>query len=83
MTAVPQTDVTDVVVNIKGAGSFREVSPVTTMTLSDISTNKFDTRTLTIHNTDATTRIEFTSNAVAGKFTRWFLDDICISKRNN
>lgn len=83
MSGAPQTDVTDVVVNIKGAGSFREASPVTTMTLSDISTNKFDTRTLTIYNTDATTRIEFTSNAVAGKFTRWFLDDICISKRNN
>ncbi len=83
MSGTPQTDLTDIVVNIKGAGSFREASPVTSMTLSDISTNKFDTRILTIYNTDATTRIEFTSNAVSGKFTRWFLDDICISKQNN
>ena len=83
MSGAPQTDVTDIVVNIKGAGSFREASPVTSMTLKDISTNKFDTRTLTIHNTDSTTRIEFTSAAVSGKFTRWFLDDICVSKRNN
>ena len=83
MSAKAQEDITDIVVFLKGAGSFREASSVTSMTLKDIPTNKFDTRTLTIHNTDATTRIEFTSNAVAGKFTRWFLDDICISKRNN
>ena len=29
---------------------------------------------------DATTRIEFTSTAVSGKFTRWFIDDICVTK---
>ena len=83
MSSKAQEDITDIVVNIKGAGSFKESSSVTSMTLKDIPTNKFDTRTLTIHNTDATTRIEFTSNAVAGKFTRWFLDDISVSKRNN
>ena len=83
MSAKAQEDITDIVVNIKGAGSFKESSSVTSMTLKDISTNKFDTRTLTIHNTDATTRIEFTSNAASGKFTRWFLDEISITKRNN
>jgi hypothetical protein len=73
-------DVTDIVVNIKGAGSFDSASSVTSKTLSGISTSKFDLKTLHIYNSDATTQIEFTSTAVSGKFTRWFIDDICVSK---
>ena len=80
MKSPQQEDVTDIVVNIKGAGSFEEASDVKSMTLSGISTSKFDKKTLTIYNSDATTQIEFTSTAVSGKFTRWFLDDICVSK---
>ena len=80
MSAAAQADVTDIVVNIKGAGSFEEASDVKSMTLSGISTSKFDKKALTIYNSDATTQIEFTSTAVSGKFTRWFLDDICVSK---
>ena len=80
MSANAQADVTDIVVKIKGAGSFTPASNVTTKTLSGISTSKFDMQTLTIYNTDATTQIEFTSTAVNGKFTRWFIDDINITK---
>lgn len=80
MTSAQQEDVTDIVVNIKGAGSFEAASDVKSMTLSGISTSKFDTKTLTIYDSDATTQIEFTSTAVSGKFTRWFIDDICVSK---
>lgn len=80
MTSAQQEDVTDIVVNIKGAGSFEAASDVKSMTLSGISTSKFDTKTLTIYNSDATTQIEFTSTAVSGKFTRWFIDDICVTK---
>ena len=80
MSAAAQADVTDIVVNIKGAGSFDAASSVKSKTLSGISTSKFDKKTLTIYNSDATTQIEFTSTAVSGKFTRWFLDDICVSK---
>lgn len=80
MSAAAQADVTDIVVNIKGAGSFDAASDVKSMTLSGISTSKFDKKALTIYNSDATTQIEFTSTAVSGKFTRWFLDDICVSK---
>ena len=80
MSANAQVDVTDIVVKIKGAGSFDASSNVTSKTLSGISTSKFDKKTLTIYNSDATTQIEFTSTAVSGKFTRWFLDDICVSK---
>ena len=80
MSAAAQADVTDIVVKINGAGSFDASSSVTTKTLSGISTSKFDKKTLTIYNSDATTQIEFTSTAVSGKFTRWFLDDICVSK---
>ena len=80
MGAAAQADVTDIVVKIKGAGSFDASSSVTSKTLSGISTSKFDKKTLTIYNSDATTQIEFTSTAVSGKFTRWFLDDICVSK---
>ena len=80
MSAKAQADVTDIVVKIKGAGSFAPMSTVTSKTLSGISTSKFDLQTLTVYNSDATTQIEFTSTAVSGKFTRWFLDDICISK---
>ena len=80
MKSVPPVDVTDIVVKIKGAGSFDSASSVTSKTLSGISTSKFDLKTLHIYNSDATTQIEFTSTAVSGKFTRWFLDDICVSK---
>ena len=80
MSAAAQADVTDIVVKIKGAGSFDASSTVTSKTLSGISTNKFDKKDLTIYNSDATTQIEFTSTAVSGKFTRWFLDDICVNK---
>ena len=80
MSAAAQADVTDIVVNIKGAGSFDASSNVTSTTLSGISTSKFDKKTLTIYNSDATTQIEFTSTAVSGKFTRWFIDDICVNK---
>ena len=80
MSANAQADITDIVVKINGAGSFDASSSVTTKTLSGISTSKFDKKTLTIYNSDATTQIEFTSTAVSGKFTRWFLDDICVSK---
>ncbi|MBE6218380.1 MAG: hypothetical protein E7124_10150 [Bacteroidales bacterium] len=80
MSAAAQADVTDIVVNIKGAGSFDASSTVTSKTLSGISTSKFDKKALTIYNSDATTQIEFTSTAVSGKFTRWFLDDICVNK---
>jgi F0F1-type ATP synthase membrane subunit a len=67
-------------VKIKGAGSFNPSTPVTTMTINGISTDRFDTKALTLYNTNATTQIEFTSTAPSGKFTRWFLDDICINK---
>ena len=80
MKSPQQEDVTDIVVNIKGAGSFDASSDSKSMTLSGISTSKFDKKALTIYNSDATTQIEFTSTAVSGKFTRWFLDDICVSK---
>ena len=80
MGAAAQADVTDIVVNIKGAGSFDSASSVTSKTLSGISTSKFDLKTLHIYNSDATTQIEFTSTAVSGKFTRWFIDDISVSK---
>ena len=80
MGSAAQADVTDIVVNIKGAGSFDASSSVKSKTLSGISTSKFDKKTLTIYNSDATTQIEFTSTAVSGKFTRWFLDDICVTK---
>lgn len=80
MSAKAQADVTDIVVKIKGAGSFTPASTVATKTLSGISTDKFDLQTLTIYNTNATTQIEFTSTAVDKKFTRWFIDDICVTK---
>ena len=80
MQAAAQADVTDIVVKIKGAGSFTPTSNVTIKTLSGISTSKFDVQTLTIYNTNATTQFEFTSTAVDKKFTRWFIDDICVSK---
>ena len=80
MGAAAQADVTEIVVKIKGAGSFDASSSVTSKTLSGISTSKFDKKTLTIYNSDATTQIEFTSTAVSGKFTRWFLDDVCVNK---
>ena len=79
MGAAAQADVTDIVVKIKGAGSFDASSNVTSKTLSGISTSKFDKKTLTIYNSDATTQIEFTSPTEVPS-TRWFIDDICVTK---
>lgn len=80
MSTTAQEDVTDIVVNIKGAGSFDPISSVKSKTLSGISTTKFDTKTLTVFLSDASTQIEFTSTPAKGKFTRWFIDDISVSK---
>lgn len=77
----PVADVTEIVVKIKGAGSFSASDEsVKSITLNGISTSKFDKKALTIYNSDATTQIEFTSTAVSGKGTRWFIDDICVNK---
>ena len=80
MSAAAQADVTDIVLKIQGAGSFDPESSVTSKTLRGIYTSEFKHETHRIYNSDATTQIEFTSTAVSGKFTRWFLDDICVSK---
>ena len=66
-----------IVVNILGGGTFEDGT--TSKTISGVSYSAFQTQTLTIKDATADTQIEFTSPSDVPS-TRWFIDDICVSK---
>ena len=66
-----------IVVNVIGGGTFEDGNA--TKTISGVSYSEFQTQTLTIKNATADTQIEFTSPSDVPS-TRWFIDDICVSK---
>lgn len=66
-----------IVVNVIGGGTFEDGT--TTKTISGVSHSEFQTQTLTIKDATANTQIEFTSPSDVPS-TRWFIDDICVSK---
>lgn len=66
-----------IVVNVIGGGTFEDGSA--SKTISGVPYSAFQTQTLTIKNATADTQIEFTSPSDVPS-TRWFIDDICVSK---
>ena len=66
-----------IVVNVIGGGTFEDGT--TSKTISGVPYSAFQTQTLTIKNATADTQIEFTSPSDVPS-TRWFIDDICVSK---
>jgi len=66
-----------IVVNVIGGGTFEDGT--TSKTISGVPYSAFQTQTLTIKDATADTQIEFTSPLDVPS-TRWFIDDICVSK---
>lgn len=66
-----------IVVNVIGGGTFEDGT--TSKTISGVPYSAFQTQTLTIKDATADTQIEFTSPSEVPS-TRWFIDDICVSK---
>ena len=66
-----------IVVNVIGGGTFEDGN--TSKTISGVSYSAFQTQTLTIKDATADTQIEFTSPSDVPS-TRWFIDDICVTK---
>lgn len=75
----PKDNVTadKIVVNVIGGGTFEDGTA--SKTISGVPYSAFQTQTLTIKNATADTQIEFTSPSDVPS-TRWFIDDICVSK---
>ncbi len=66
-----------IVVNVIGGGTFDDGTK--SRTISNVPYSEFQTQTLTIKGATADTQIEFTSPSDVPS-TRWFIDDICVSK---
>ena len=70
-------DLTTIVVEVTGGGT---IGGATRTTVETLSTTAFNNYTLKIEGATASTRIKFTSDAASGEFSRWFIDDICVTK---
>lgn len=74
---VGNPDITEAVVEILGGGT---VNGGTTATVTGLPVDGFATFTLSIEGATADTRIRFTSAPAEGQFSRWFIDDILVTK---
>lgn len=70
-------DLTSAVVEVVGAGTINGASKAT---ITGMSSDKFTLYTLSLKGANADTRLRFTSAPQAGEFSRWFIDEICITK---
>lgn len=70
-------DLTSVVVKISGGGTIDGASEVT---VDGLSTTEFKNFTLSIKGATADTKVTFTSAPAAGEFSRWFIDNILVTK---
>ena len=70
-------DLPTIVVEVTGGGT---IGGATRTTVENLSTTAFNNYTLKIEGATASTRIKFTSDAASGEFSRWFIDDICVTK---
>lgn len=70
-------DLTTIVVEVTGGGT---IGGATRTSVENLSTTAFNNYTLKIEGATASTRIKFTSDAASGEFSRWFIDDICVTK---
>lgn len=70
-------DLTSIVVEVTGGGT---IDGATSTTIPNLSTTAFNDYMLKIEGATASTRIKFTSDAASDEFSRWFIDDICVTK---
>lgn len=70
-------DLTSIVVEVVGGGT---IDGATKKVVDGLSTSQFDTWSLTIENATETTQLRFTSDAAEEDFSRWFIDDICVTR---
>lgn len=70
-------DLTSVVVKISGGGTIDGASEVT---VDGLSTTEFKNFKLSIKGATADTKVTFTSAPAAGEFSRWFIDNILVTK---
>lgn len=70
-------DLTSIVVEVIGGGT---IDGATRKVIDGLSTTQFDTYSLTIDQATASTQLRFTSDAAADDFSRWFIDDICVTR---
>lgn len=70
-------DLTSVVVKIVGGGT---IDGATETTVEGLSTTEFKNFKLNIKGATADTKVTFTSAPAAGEFSRWFIDNILVTK---
>ena len=69
-------DATSIVVEVIGGGT---IDGQTSKTIENVPTSSFKTLNLKIVGATNQTQVKFTSPSVTDRYTRWFLDDICVS----
>ena len=70
-------DLKSVVVEVIGGGTIDGASK---KVVSGLYYTKFKRFTLTIDGATASTAVRFTSEPASGEFSRWFIDNICVTK---
>lgn len=70
-------DITSVTINIHGGGT---INGEETVTVSGLDYLKFTEFTCQINGATSETYLEFTSAPESGQFSRWFIDDICVTR---
>lgn len=70
-------DATTIIVEVLNGGT---IDGATSKTIENVPTNAFKTFNLTIMNATDETQVKFTSPSVTDRYTRWFLDDICVTR---
>lgn len=70
-------DATTIIVEVLNGGT---IDGATSKTIENVPTNAFKTFKLTIMNATDETQVKFTSPSITDRYTRWFLDDICVTR---
>ena len=70
-------DLTEIVVEVVGGGT---INGATKAIVSGLATDAFNTYSLKITGATASTQLRFTSEPASDEFSRWFIDDICVTK---
>ena len=70
-------DLKSVVVEVIGGGT---IDGAANKVVSGLTYTEFKNFTLTIDGATASTALRFTSEPASGEFSRWFIDNICVTK---
>ncbi len=74
---VGSPDITEAVVEVIGGGT---INGATTVAVTGLPTDSFGTFTYEIKGATAATQLRFTSAPAEGQFSRWFIDEICVTR---